>query len=135
MDLIDNYNQFNAFGKENKLQLEIIEPGHIQYTMELEEKHFATPTLIHGGALAGFMDAILSVAAFSALAVEGRGVATIEFKINYLKAVRQTGIIKGIGKIIRKGRRIVVVEGHILDSLGDLVAVGTGSIAPIDHQN
>ena len=132
MDLIDNYNRHNAFGIENNLTLEIIEPGNIRYTMQLEKKHFATPELVHGGALAGFMDAILSVAAFSSVKDDGKVVATVEFKINYLKAVRKEEKLTGNGKVIKKGQSILVVNGDILNENGDLIATGTGSIMSVN---
>ena len=132
MDPIERYNRGNAFGLENNLELEVIEPGHIRYTMKVEKKHFATPELVHGGALAGFMDAVLSLAAFSAVKDEGKVVATVEFKINYLKAVKRECTLTGLGKVIKKGKQIIVVNGEILDGEGSLVATGTGSIMPLN---
>ena len=61
MDPIEHYNRSNYFGIHNNLELTILDKGKIEYTMQLEKKHFATDTLVHGGTLAGFMDAILSV--------------------------------------------------------------------------
>ena len=74
--LIAIYNEVNAFGRENNLELSIIAPGHISYSMTVEQKHLATPTAIHGGMLAAYMDAILGVAGLSAVAEEGKLVST-----------------------------------------------------------
>lgn len=132
MDLIEHYNRNNHFGIHNNLKFRIIEEGHIEYTMQLEKKHFATDSLVHGGALAGFMDALLSVAAFTSVAEGNQKVATVEFKINYLKPISREMIIRGIGRVIKKGKRIISVQGEIFNDEDSLVATGSGSIIPID---
>ncbi len=131
MDLIQAYTEGNSFGKENNLHLKVIEAGHIEYAMEVEDKHFALHNVVHGGAIAGLMDAILSVAAFSSVASEGKHVATVEFKINYLKAVRDKCTLKGIGKVIKKGSRLIYCEGEIYNENEELVANGQGTIMPL----
>lgn len=130
MDQIKRYNEGNLFGKENNLVLNILEKGHIEYTMQLEDKHMALPNVVHGGSIAGLMDAILSVAAFSIVAEDNKQVATVEFKINYLKAVKKKEILKGIGKVIKNGKRLMVTQGEIFDESGDIIAIGTGTIIP-----
>ncbi|HAW53354.1 MAG TPA: hypothetical protein DCX54_13670 [Flavobacteriales bacterium] len=132
MDLIEHYNRNNYFGIHNNLELTVLNEGEIEYSMLLEKKHFATPNLVHGGALAGFMDAILSVAAFTSVAAQNQRVATVEFKINYLKPILREMKIRGLGKVIKKGKRIIFVQGEIYDDENNLVATGSGSIIPID---
>ena len=134
MDLIDTYNSGNLFGKENNLELNIISKGHIEYSMQLEDKHMALHNVVHGGAIAGLMDALLSVAAFSSVANDNKHVATVEFKINYLKAVRNKCLLKGVGKVIKQGNRLIVCEGEIFDDSGDTVAKGIGTIIPIENK-
>ena len=134
MNLIDKYNEANLYGKANNLKLKVISKGHIEYRMQIEDQHLALPEVVHGGAIAGFMDAILSVAAFTATAEDNMGVATVEFKINYLKAVKKTGELLGVGKVIKHGKRILISQGEIFDQSGDLVAVGTGSIIPVQFE-
>ena len=131
MDLIQKYNQHNQFGIHNNLKLSIIEDGHIEYLMQLELKHFASETLVHGGTLAGLMDAILSVAAFSAIHKENKKVATVDFNINYLRPLTRKMEIRGVGKVVKKGKRIIVVKGEIYNDENQLVAIGNGNIIPI----
>jgi acyl-coenzyme A thioesterase PaaI-like protein len=40
--------------------------------------------------------------------------------------------IRGLGKVIKKGKRIISVQGEIYDDENALVATGSGSIIPID---
>ena len=134
MDLIEKYNESNLFGKENNLILKVLGKGHIEYEMILEEKHMALPDVVHGGAIAGLMDAVLSVAAFSHVADENKQVATVEFKINYLKSVKKKSILKGVGTVIKNGERLMVTKGEIFDEKGDLIAIGTGTIIPFQRE-
>ena len=131
MGILEDYNAGNQFGKENNLRLNVVSAGHIEYEMTVEEKHFALPEVMHGGAIAGLMDAVLSVAAFSAVAPENKHVATVEFKINYLKTVSVPGKLKGTGKVVKKGKRVLVCKGEIVDGRGDMVAIGTGTLMPV----
>ena len=131
MEAIEKYNASNEFGWDNNYKLRIIGKGHIEYTMDLETRHLALPDLIHGGAIAGFMDAVLSVAAFSAVAEENKNVATAEFKINYLRPVRKPEKLRGVGKVLKHGQRTIVSSGEIFDQSGELVAVGTGTLIPM----
>ena len=135
MDLIEIYNQGNHFGKANNLELKIISEGKIEYTMQLEEKHLALPELVHGGTIAGFMDAVLSVAAFSAVYKNNKNVATVEFKINYLKPIRKLQKLVGEGIVIKKGSKILFVEGEIFNAVNELVATGSGTIMQLERKN
>jgi acyl-CoA thioesterase len=128
MNQIDKYNEANLFGKANNLHLTIIESGHIEYKMKLEEKHLALPALIHGGAIAGLMDAILSVAAFTMVSEEGKHVATVDFTINYLKPITTLETIRGIGKVMKRGKKIIVSRGEIYNENEEIVALGTGTM-------
>ena len=135
MDLIEIYNQGNHFGKANNLELKIISEGKIEYAMQLDEKHLALPKLVHGGTIAGFMDAILSVAAFSAVYKNDKHVATIEFKINYLKPIKQLQKLIGKGIVVKKGSKILFVEGEIFNEADELVATGSGTIMQLERKN
>ena len=135
MDLLEQYNQGNHFGKANNLKLKIISEGQIEYSMQLEDKHLAVKDLIHGGAISGFMDAILSVAAFSAVYKKNKKVATVEFKINYLKPVRKLQILTGKGSVLKKGSKLLFVQGEIFDEANELITTGSGTIMQFDGKN
>lgn len=109
------------------MDYKVIEPGYIEYNMEVRESHLATRTAMHGGAMAGFMDGVMGVAALSAVEGESKAVSTIEFKINYLSAVFLGDKLKGVGKILRKGNRILLAEGKIYNQNNEMVANATGT--------
>ena len=134
MNRLEEYNKGNLFGKENNLELKEVSKGKIKYTMQLENKHLAVFNLVHGGSIAGFMDAILSVAAFSAV-VDQYNVATVEFKINYLRAVKHIQKLTGKGRVVKEGSKLLFVEGEILNEENELVATGSGTIIKIKREN
>lgn len=80
---------------------------------------------IHGGAFAGLMDSALAVAVNQQLD-PGEGASTVELKINYLRSASE-GTLWGEGKVIKKGRQIVVAQGEIKDDNGQMVAFGTAT--------
>ncbi len=130
--IIDWYNKVNQFGEDNGYHLSIIKPGEIEYEFTPNQKHQALPNYIHGGVIAGLMDAVLSVSGLSIVAADNMLVSTIEFKINYLSSVKLNEKLIAKGKVIRRGKRILVTEGMITGvDISDIKAVGNGSLSAI----
>lgn len=109
------------------MNFEVIRSGEIIYHLEVTADHLATREVAHGGALAGYMDAILGVAALSSIGDEGKLVSTIEFKITYLAPARKGDVLKGHGKVIKKGKRMVFAEGEIINQNNEVIAKATGT--------
>lgn len=80
---------------------------------------------VHGGVIASLFDSTVAVAINEQLA-EGEGASTIEIKLNYFRPVSE-GKLRGEGRIIHKGRKIVVGVGEIKNDAGQLVAFGTAT--------
>lgn len=135
--LIQIYNQVNQFGLENDLKLTIIELGKIVYTMEVQKKHLATPTAIHGGMLAAMMDGIIGVAALTTVADEKKLVATVEFKINFIKPAFLGDQLTGKGNVDHKGNRLIHASGEIYNQKNELIAkaIGTLNAYPIEKSD
>ncbi len=126
--ILSTYNKNNHFGRLLGMDYEVIEPGKIHYSLCVTEELLATPTAAHGGAIAGFMDAIVGVAALSATAPEGKVVSTVEFKINYLRPALVKDNIKGVGTVLKKGKSILVVKGEIFNSDDQLIATALATL-------
>ncbi|HAA01206.1 MAG TPA: hypothetical protein DEP18_08185 [Flavobacteriales bacterium] len=125
--IIDEYIKANHFGRLLNMEFQIQEPGKIIYTLPSRKELLATETAMHGGALAAFMDAILGVAALSAVAGEGKRVATLELKISFLQAVPENDLLTGYGTVLKKGNRIVFSEGEIRNQNNEIIAKGSGT--------
>jgi len=80
---------------------------------------------IHGGVISSLMDSTIAVAINQQLE-PGEGASTVEIKVNYFRPVSKGRII-GEGKVIQKGRKIVVGQGEIRDEEGRIVAFGTAT--------
>lgn len=126
--IIKIYNKNNHFGRFMDMSFEIIEPGIVHYYLPVKKDLLATPTAAHGGAIAGFMDAIVGVAALSSTAPDGKVVSTVEFKINYLRPALFEEEIKGVGTVLKKGKSILVVKGEIYNSKDELVATSLATL-------
>jgi uncharacterized protein (TIGR00369 family) len=74
---------------------------------------------LHGGAIAGLVDAAVSIAVRSACN-GGEGVATISLTINYAGPGR--GTLMAHGRALRVGRSIATAEATVTDAQDNLVA-------------
>jgi uncharacterized protein (TIGR00369 family) len=128
-EMIEKYRQMNHFGRHMSMDFHITEPGNVEYAMVVDEQHMATLNAAHGGAIAGMMDGILGVAALSAVAEDGKLVATIEFKISFFAPAGLNDILIGNGKVLKKGKKIVFTEGEIRNQEDVLIAKASGTFS------
>ncbi len=135
-NLLEVYQKVNKYGEVNGMELTIVGVGEIIYQMEIKDIHMATPIAAHGGAVAGMMDAVLGVAALSFSALEEKLVSTIEFKINFLNPVYKGDVLRGVGKVEQKGKRIIIASGEITCTNRDNIiiakAMGTFNAYPFE---
>ena len=80
---------------------------------------------VHGGVIASLIDTAIAVAVNQQLD-SGEGASTVELKVNYLRPISE-GTLWGEGKVIQKGRSIVVAQGEIKNEDGQLLAIGTAT--------
>jgi uncharacterized protein (TIGR00369 family) len=77
----------------------------------------------HGGILAALIDL---AADFALLKQTGRGVPTIDMRIDYHRAAMPGDLIAR-GKVIRSGSQFSTAEAQIFDQNGKLIASGRGT--------
>lgn len=78
---------------------------------------------LHGGVIASLVDAALGCALFQDRKV--RGIATVELKVNYLKAITE-GTVYIEGEILHRGSSMAFGQVHIYNN-GALTAVGSAT--------
>lgn len=118
----------NKFDIDNGLSFEIHSPGSITYKMIIQEKHLSSPEIAHGAAIAGFMDCVLGLSALSEAITKEQLTSTVEFKINFLRPVKLGETIVGTGKVVHKGKSLLISQGEIRMALSDeLIAMGQGT--------
>ena len=83
--------------------------------------------VVHGGAVFSAADAAIAVALLSLLK-GGERIATIEMKINFVRAVKQEDVIAE-ARILHRGSRTAVGEATVHDGAGRLAAKGLATYA------
>jgi uncharacterized protein (TIGR00369 family) len=125
--LVEFYIQSNKFGELLGMDFEIESPGEISYYMDVTPDHLATPLAAHGGSISALMDATMGVCALSTVLKDHKVVSTVEFKISFVSPAQLGDRLKGQGKLVKGGRRILFVEGEIRNQNNDLIAFATGT--------
>lgn len=82
---------------------------------------------IHGGIAMTLLDSAAGAAVHSTLPA-GRGYATVETKVNLVRAVRPTtGALRAGGTVVHRGARIATAESRLEDEAGKLYAHATST--------
>jgi len=125
--IVKAYIANNHFGAMLDMEFQVGDPGEIVYHMDIQEKHLATPRAAHGGAVSAFMDGTMGVCALSEVVMDNKVVSTIEMKISFVSPALIGKKLIGTAKTIKKGKRIVFVEGEIHNEEGNLIAIASGT--------
>jgi uncharacterized protein (TIGR00369 family) len=101
-------------------RLTAIEPGEAVVDFEATESHWNPMGTLHGGILCDVADAAMGIAYNSTLE-DDESFTTLELKINFLRPVRSEKL-RAVGKIVKRGKTIGLVECDITNVDGALVA-------------
>ena len=82
---------------------------------------------VHGGVIASLIDTAIFWCFFGELEGRGRGITTVDLKVNYLAPLAD-GKLSARGKRIRLGRTLGLGETEVFNGEGKLVAHGTSSV-------
>ena len=125
--LVQLYIDHNNFGRVLEMDFSIKSPGVVSYSMPISSLHLATPFAAHGGAISALMDATMGVCALSRVIEENMVVSTLELKISFIKPAFEKDVLCACADVIKKGKRLIFVEGKIYNQNNELVAMGTGT--------
>lgn len=108
------------------LQVLSVGDGEITLSAKFRDEWVVNPEggYIHGGILASLVDL---AADWALVSRTGRGVPTIDLRVDYHRAAR--GDLRATGKVVKFGRQFSVVEAQLFDGDGQLVASGRGVYA------
>ncbi|WKA56511.1 PaaI family thioesterase [Planococcus shixiaomingii] len=101
------------------------EEGRVVIELEATERLHNPMGTLHGGILGDIADAAMGLTFVSTLA-DDELFTTVELKVNFLKPVFKSKL-RAEGKIIKKGGTIGLLECHIYDEIGSLVAHSTST--------
>ena len=102
-----------------------IAPGEAVVELQATEAHTNPMGTLHGGVLCDIADAAMGLA-YAANLNDGESFTTLELKINFLKPVWQAQL-RAVGRVVKQGRTIGLVECDVTDEKGSLVARATST--------
>lgn len=125
--LIKAYIETNKFGELLGMNFEVSNSGEVKYEMLINESHLATPIAAHGGSISALMDATMGVCALASVLESNRVVSTLEMKISFVAPALLDDRLTGKATILKKGKRILFVDGRITNQNDKIVAVASGT--------
>lgn len=125
--VLEMYKASNNYGKFLEMDLEILAEGEAKYTLEIKEKHLATPIAAHGGVVAGVIDGTMGVAALTVAGKTKQVVSTVDLRVSFLKPVKLGDKLVSVGKVLSAGKRLIYVEASVTNQEGVLVARASGT--------
>lgn len=106
--------------------MDSIEPGHVVFRMDADERHANPMGTLHGGILCDLADAAMGTAWGSTLG-EGESYTTLELKINFMRPV-WCATLTAEGRVVGGGRTVGLTECRVTDEQGRLVAHATSTL-------
>jgi len=82
----------------------------------------------HGGVIASVID---TVGDFAVGMMVGRGLPTVNFRVDYLKPAVDTALIV-VSRVRRAGKSVGVADVDVFDEKGALLAIGRGTYSTLD---
>lgn len=73
------------------------------------------------------MDCVLGLSALSHAVIQGNLTSTVEFKINYVRPVKLGEEITGTGKVVHKGKSLIISSAEVRNAKGEMIALGQGT--------
>jgi uncharacterized protein (TIGR00369 family) len=92
---------------------------------------FANPTgVLHGGVLMGLADSAMGLTVTGLLA-EGQAGTNTDLQMRFLRPTK-TGRLVATARVVRRGRRTLVLECDVADAAGKLVARASSAFLVLD---
>jgi uncharacterized protein (TIGR00369 family) len=82
----------------------------------------------HGGVIASVID---TVGDFAVGMMVGRGLPTVNFRVDYLKPAVDTALV-AVSRVRRAGKSVGVADVDVFDEKGSLLAIGRGTYSTLD---
>jgi acyl-CoA thioesterase len=113
------------FARLMGIQLEEVVEGRSVLTMPIRDDLKQNHGVVHGGAIASLIDSAMAFAIIPLLAEKER-TTTVDLTIHYLRPLTE-GVAKSTAKVVRAGRRVVVVSAEVVDHKEQLVATAVAT--------
>jgi uncharacterized protein (TIGR00369 family) len=84
----------------------------------------------HGGVIASVID---TVGDFAVGMMVGRGLPTVNFRVDYLKPAVDTALV-AVSRVRRAGKSVGVADVDVFDEKGALLAIGRGTYSTLESK-
>jgi uncharacterized protein (TIGR00369 family) len=112
--------------------LDLVEDGRAVFSLEPGEHHYNPIGSVHGGVFATLLDSAAGCAVHSTLPA-GVGYTSVDLNVKFLRGMSAgTGRVTCEGRVVHRGRRMVLAEATLTDGAGRLLATATSSCLVID---
>lgn len=108
------------FAKLLGIELEEIDVGVATLSFEVKPELKQNHGVVHGGAIASLIDSATAFAIISLLPPDEHA-TTVDLTISYLRPLT-AGRAHATAKVLRSGKRLIVVSAELLDDNGTLAA-------------
>lgn len=125
--VIDEINTTNAFGNYLGIQIDEVKEGYAKVTLEIRPEFTNPYNTVHGGALYTVADMAGGTAAYS----YGQPVVTVDSSFHFLHAGKNVTKLIGVGKVLRNGKSISVMDVNVMDQEEKTICCGTFTYAKI----
>jgi uncharacterized protein (TIGR00369 family) len=106
----------------------VVEPGRVVFTCTPDESMRNAAGIIHGGVACMVLDTVAGCALQTTLPA-GKAFASVEIKVNYLKAILlKSGLLTATGTVVKSGSRVAFAECAMTDESGALVATASSTL-------
>ena len=111
------------------IELEAVESGVATLGLEIREELKQNNGVVHGGAVASLIDTATAFAIISLIAPKERA-TTADLTISYLRPLTE-GRIRATARVLRAGKRLIVVSAELKDQAGKLAATALSTYIKI----
>jgi uncharacterized protein (TIGR00369 family) len=102
------------------IELVKVAPGTATLAFDIRDDLKQNNGVVHGGAIASLVDTATAFAIISLLPPDERA-TTADLTISYLRPLRN-GRAHSTARVVRAGRRLIVVSAELVDDAGELIA-------------
>ena len=134
---VDTINSMNKNTLMEQLDIKCVEIGddYVVSTMPVNSKTHQPMGLLHGGASAALIESIASMGSTLLIDIRKEHPVGLEINANHISSI-QSGIVRGVGKIIHAGRRTHVWQVDIFDDqTNKLLCTGRLTVMIVPHSS
>ena len=117
----------NSFAAYNHIQLELVEPDHAVFRLDIRQESKNPYGMVHGGAIYTMADNATGFAAHT----DGRSYVTQTSSLHFLRN-QSEGLIRADARVRHRGQTTCLVAVDILGEGGRLLATGDFTFFAVD---